>query len=175
MPVNPFLYKICVVGNEHAGKVNMVYRQLFNKFPAPPPTIGGPLPVLPVIEYWFGNTDKTYGVRIVIWINSALRPRKNFWIGASCVILVFDSNDPRSLHDLRARAETAHESIGKKVQFVLVGSKCDLRRKVDDSEVQRISQEIEAQLFWTSAKTGSGLDDVFRTAALLAHETAGLL
>ncbi|GAB4309906.1 MAG: Rab family GTPase [Promethearchaeota archaeon] len=62
-------------------------------------------------------------------------------------------------------------SVVPDVKIVVLGNKCDLPRCVDDSEVERACEEAASEAFyWTSAKTGENVDEIFQKMANLVVE-----
>ena len=49
----------------------------------------------------------------------------------------------------------------KNIIRALVGSKCDLSQKIDDSEIIDCAKTINAKYFKVSAKTGEGINELF--------------
>ena len=60
------------------------------------------------------------------------------------------------------------EHAGDEITIVIVGNKCDRdhERKVPEEEAQRFATDYNAKHFYTSAKSGKGIEEAFQ---YLAH------
>ena len=107
-------------------------------------------------------------LHLVVWDlageDELVRLRTEYLRGASGYILVADATRSETLPvTLRLQARAA-EAIGP-VPFILVINKLDL---VDEATVGRIRQELSTvdwDQHWTSAKTGSGVEEAFLALA----------
>ncbi len=93
--------------------------------------------------------------------------RASFYRGARAVALVYDVTDPISLRNLPLwRAEIAQ--VAPQAQFMVVGNKIDLERKVPREKVEAWIRRIGLPYVETSALTGEGVQAFFTTLARLA-------
>ncbi len=96
--------------------------------------------------------------------------RKSFYKGGQAAFLVFDVQDPSSLHNLNRWIDDAKEnSSGSVGTFVILGNKADLvdTRQVSNEMAIEYCQQVAAQtghtfvFLETSAKTGLNIELAF--------------
>jgi Ras-related protein Rab-1A len=97
--------------------------------------------------------------------------RKNYYLGAHGVILVFDVVNRESFEKLPVWIDEMNQFIGKAVPVALVGNKIDLIDKtngvIKDYEALEFCEEYEMrdnipfEYFRTSALTGENIDELF--------------
>jgi len=96
--------------------------------------------------------------------------RKSFYKGGQAAFLVFDVQDPTSLHNLNTWIEDATENSGGSVgTFIILGNKADLvdTRQVSNEMAIEFAQQLSAKtghtfvFLETSAKTGLNIDVAF--------------
>merc|ERR1719445_1856455 len=87
-----------------------------------------------------------------------------YYRGAHAAILVFDVTDQSSLDNVEGWVEELKTHAGEDIIMVLAGNKSDLKEDSGESNenAEAYSKSIDAQLFETSAKTGQGVEDLFK-------------
>jgi GTPase SAR1 family protein len=80
--------------------------------------------------------------------------------------VVFSVTDAASLSDTRIWAEEMKGELDEMPTLFIVGNKSDLTdRKVQTQEGENLAKELKATYFEVSAKTGSGIEDLFLRVA----------
>ncbi|MEM1512852.1 MAG: Rab family GTPase [Candidatus Jordarchaeales archaeon] len=89
----------------------------------------------------------------------------DFCKGANVALLVYDVSRRESFFNLREWLELTKKNAGE-IPMILVGSKCDLDRKVDEDDVKKFMNE-HGILYHveTSAKNNVNVDTAFDLAA----------
>ena len=58
--------------------------------------------------------------------------------------------------------------------WAIIGNKCDLQREVSDESIEALCDQLGTELaFFTSAKTGENVSEVFETVVQYVHKTRG--
>lgn len=73
------------------------------------------------------------------------------------IIILFDVSNRSSFDSLI----DFKDSLNGYIQYILVGNKCDLDREVSREEAENIASQYNINYFEVSAKTGSGIDELF--------------
>jgi small GTP-binding protein len=103
-----------------------------------------------------------------------------YYRGAHAAILVFDATTPESLNSVDSWAAELADHGNEDIVMVVAANKADLLSErdpstvVDEKMAQDFAQGIGANLFYTSAKTGEGITDLFRHVSeqlVRAHDT----
>ncbi|MHA1266443.1 MAG: Rab family GTPase [Candidatus Helarchaeota archaeon] len=157
-----YFFKISVVGDIAVGKTSLIDRFVNNKFE--------------------NDYIATMGVNITlkdIRINDTLvqlmlwdiggsekweRVRKMFYRGTSGVLLIYDITRPATFLNTTHYLLDLEKIINKKVPFVLIGNKADLKnlRKIEPRNAETIMKTENAVAFFeTSAKTGENVENAF--------------
>lgn len=89
--------------------------------------------------------------------------------GAEVAVIVFASNDDKSLESIDQWIEFFKES--ELTQIIIACNKCDLDMKADmEEDINKIRQNYQYEIFYTSAKTGNGIDTLFSAIALVVFQ-----
>ena len=88
-----------------------------------------------------------------------------YYQGAVGALLVYDVSIFETFNKVKSWVSTLQEAVGKDIIFVIAGNKYDLVGKMDEHmpEIDSYCSQEKCKHFFTSAKTGYGLDDVFST------------
>jgi GTPase SAR1 family protein len=88
-----------------------------------------------------------------------------YYQGAVGALLVYDVSIFETFKKVKSWVKTLQEAVGKDIIFVIAGNKYDLVGKMDEHmpEIDSYCSQEKCKHFFTSAKTGYGLDDVFST------------
>ena len=165
-----FAYKMILFGNEAVGKTSLVERFVNEKFEeAYHATLGynvyeKQLPFLnftvSLIIYDIGGQEK-------------FRPlRKKYAEGANTAFIVYDITDRKSFDSISEWKSDLSEFAGNS-PFFIIGNKLDLqaKRQVSTMEALKLSSILGAVNFFEgSAKTGEGVEDIFKLLAIKTYE-----
>ncbi|WXG41873.1 MAG: Rab family GTPase [Candidatus Freyarchaeum deiterrae] len=160
-----FMFKIIVVGDKKVGKTSIIKKVTENKFPTEySPTIG--------CDFTAKQLEIAKNkVRLHFWdfAGSANfeEMRKELYIDADLVVLVFDLTNPESFKNLEKWRWEVYNSFGNLQSIIVIGNKNDLERKIPLPECSKYAQEINAPYFETSAKLGTNVDEFFKSAGEL--------
>lgn len=164
-PSKVFMFKIVLAGDKKVGKTSMVKRTTENTFsPDYAPTIGCNFAVKQL------ETGKN-NVRLHFWdlggSASFEQMRRELYIDADLAILVFDLTNPESFKNLEKWRWEIYNSFSNLKSIIVVGNKNDLERKISLENCLKYAQDINATYFETSAKLGTNIEEVFKSAAEL--------
>lgn len=164
------MYKICIVGDGAVGKTTILYRYVDGRFEKDTMmTVGTNFFMKEILL-----DDLGIKVKFQIWDLggqehfAAVRP--NFYAGAMGLIYTYDLTRHDTFVNLKNWKKEIENVITKPVPSVIIGNKLDLvkhtSRIVSSRALKRMLNELNADgSFFTSAKTGEGIDEVFRKLA----------
>jgi small GTP-binding protein len=164
MPEVPLL-KVVVVGDGAVGKTTLIRRYCEGKFHASRvATIG--------VDFYTQRVQlPTETVKLSIWDMAGQERfevvRTGFYRGSRAAALVYDVTVPASLMNLRRWRDEVLRALPAQALLV-VGNKIDLERTVRPTFGRRFASYVGAPYLETSALTGEGVVDLFRTLAALA-------
>jgi len=87
-----------------------------------------------------------------------------YYRGAAGALIVYSVEDLDSFEKLKTWYVELRKYLGDETPIIIAGNKCDLPTYTvprEAGEAYAAEQNVEHK--WTSAKTGKGVDDVFRT------------
>jgi small GTP-binding protein len=159
--------KIVFLGTDSVGKTCIVSRSKSNDFAEEVPHTLGACYAEKAVEV--GDTT----VKLQIWDTAGLERYRGmipmYYLGSRVALLVFSVADAASLGHARGWAEELKGQPDPMPTLFLVGNKSDLPdRKVQTQEGENLANELNATYFEVSAKTGNGIDDLFRRVVDLA-------
>lgn len=86
-----------------------------------------------------------------------------YYRGASGALLVYDITDKDSFAKIQTWHLELRKYLGDNVPIMIAGNKCDIGNFAVSKETgENFAHEVGSELVWTSAKTGKGVDEVFR-------------
>ena len=88
-----------------------------------------------------------------------------YYKNSVCALIVFDINNEDTFDSVQSWIQECKLQTPKTVTMILVGNKCDLECKVDRNKAKEIAEENGMLYFETSAKTGKGVDELFKKSA----------
>ena len=159
------LAKVVFAGDGNVGKTTLIRAYTEGKFQASRmSTIG--------VDFFTHTVVLPEGtIKLSIWDMAGQAHfqflRSDFYRGSRAAALVYDVTASESLEHLSGW----HAEILKVVpdeKFIVVGNKIDLNRHPLSSAVRSFADGIGAQYLETSAKSGEGIDKVFKALAELA-------
>ncbi|XP_053894189.1 ras-related protein Rab-24 isoform X1 [Malaclemys terrapin pileata] len=161
--------KVVMLGKEYVGKTSLVERYVHNRFLVGPyqNTIGAAF-VAKVMSVR-GRT-----VTLGIWDTAGSERyeamSRIYYRGARAAIVCYDLTDSSSFQRAKFWV-TELQNFEENCQIYLCGTKSDLleedrkKRGIDFHDVQDYADEIKAELFETSSKTGQSVDELFQKVA----------
>jgi small GTP-binding protein len=165
--------KVCMVGEAAVGKTSLVRRfvlDLFNEAYAA--TLGARV-TKRELHFQGIEVDKHVRVDMTLWDIMGERfvrdeLRESYLLGAQGVIGVADVARPSTLDALETWVEWVRNAVGE-IPVVYAVNKIDLlpelMRRPNDQEVEGLLGMKDVFWFYTSAKAGQGVEDVFAAIA----------
>jgi small GTP-binding protein len=165
--------KVCMVGEAAVGKTSLVRRfvlDLFNEAYAA--TLGARV-TKRELHFKGVEVDKHVRVDMTLWDIMGERfvrdeLRESYLLGAQGVIAVADIARPSTMDALEVWIDWVRNAVGE-VPVVYSVNKIDLlpelMRKPNDEEIEGLFGMKDVFWFYTSAKTGQGVEDVFAAVA----------
>ena len=161
-------YKIVLLGGPHVGKTSIIQRYVSNAF-------SDSRNITVQAEYAEKRvTVQGKNALLTIWDTAGQENFKAvapiYYRNSSAILVVFDITDRSSF--LLAQ-DWVKEVATEGAELALVGNKCDLVGRVQEREVQSVAQDLGVRYYYTSAKSGGGLEDLFSkvTVQLLAKDS----
>jgi small GTP-binding protein len=164
--VPQYFFKISIVGDKAVGKTALIDRYANQKFEEDYiATMGVNITIKDImlaenkiqLMLWdIGGSEK--------WMNV----RNMFYKGSNGIILVYDVTRPSTFLNITHYLQDMEETIQKKVPFVLIGNKADLRylKKTPAENAQNLLKASNAVAFFeTSAKQGDNVENAFQMIA----------
>ena len=157
--------KVVVIGSRFCGRTTIIYRAVTGTFE---PEID----ILMISEPYIKQIVlKDHCVNLEIWdqlvtdFGWTLKP--NFSRGANVVLFVFSLEDRTSFEELNEWVKAAEPDVDNMPILFVVGNKNDLveERKVESEQAELYAKEIGAFYYEVSAKTGSGIEELFNRVA----------
>ncbi|XP_066572542.1 ras-related protein Rab-24 [Amia ocellicauda] len=161
--------KVVMLGKECVGKTSLVERYVHNRFLMGPyqNTIGAAFVAKPI---QVGEKVVTLGIWDTAGSERYEAMSRIYYRGAKAAIVCYDLTDSSSFQRARFWVKEL-QNCEEHCRIYLCGTKSDLiqgdrsTRKVDYHDVQDYADEIKAQLFETSSKTGKNVDELFQKVA----------
>ncbi|XP_066470289.1 ras-related protein Rab-24 [Tiliqua scincoides] len=161
--------KVVMLGKEYVGKTSLVERYVHNRFLVGPyqNTIGAAFvaKVMPV-----GGRTVTLGIWDTAGSERYEAMSRIYYRGAKAAIVCYDLTDSSSFQRAKFWVNEL-QNFEANCRIYLCGTKSDLleedrrRRGIDFHDVQDYADEIKAELFETSSKTGQNVDELFQKVA----------
>jgi small GTP-binding protein len=168
LPKGDYIMKVIIIGDYEVGKTAITRRYIDNTFD---------LGYIPTVQLKISSKkldfDDTH-VKLVIWdvggqVTHMSPYRNDFYEGAQSAIIVVDRTRPKSLENAENWYKDSKRAISKKIPYVLVGNKSDLKDEivVDEQDLQLEAEKLDMHYFITSAKTGQNVNDLFTNLTYL--------
>jgi small GTP-binding protein len=163
--------KVCLLGDFATGKTSLVRRFVFDLFDDRYMSTIGVKVSRKVIAVPYG--DGIVELTVMLWDLAGSeefdRVKASYLRGAAGAILVCDVTRPETLDSLQQRAAEL-QTISPGAQLILAANKRDLVEPsppeglpaLDPAQCQAGAVSLGAPLYLTSAKTGEGVEDLFR-------------
>ncbi|HEX9795726.1 MAG TPA: Rab family GTPase [Anaerolineales bacterium] len=157
--------KIVIAGDGNVGKTSLIRRYCEGKFEqSRVATIG--------VDFQTKLVDlEDRHVKLSIWDMAGQDRfqvmREGFYRGSLAAALVYDLTEPESLdHLVRWKGEI--QRVVPAVPLIVVGNKADLAPPIPADDGRQWALAIGADYLVTSAMTGRGVGELFRSLALMA-------
>lgn len=157
--------KVIFLGNNCAGKNEIIFRAVFNSFePQPQTTIGSSF------SYKRIKYNDIF-VELSLWdLAGQNRFRSScpmYYKEATIVILAFSLTNQNSLDDVKYYADMLKSECDELPSFFLVGNKNDLvdERVISYEQGKKVADELNAIYYEVSAKTGDHIEELIKDIA----------
>lgn len=156
--------KICLIGDSGVGKTSLIRKYVYDLFDDKYiPTIGTKV-TEKTVAYQKGDTR--INLKLMIWdiLGQELftNVRRSAYLGSSGAIAVCDISRAETVDNLKNWVKGFQEVVGE-VPIVLIANKIDLIDQVefDKDTLKIVAGELGAPYYFTSAKTGKNVNEVF--------------
>ena len=152
-------YKILILGESQVGKTSLLLKYTDDTFKTNMlPTFGLD------VRYKYIQNDN-YNIRLDLWDTAGQEKfrtmTQNYYKGSDGIILVYDISNESSFFRLNSWMEDIIENAKNKIEIVVIGNKCDLKRQVEKEQLKSFADEYKVPYFEASAKTGEGVEESF--------------
>ena len=95
----------------------------------------------------------------------ALAP--NYYRQSKGALIVYDITDKKSFDKVVSWIKELHDQADKNIVMLVAGNKCDMEkeRQINKAEALEFCRKNNIRHFDTSAKTGAGVEDIFKEMA----------
>ncbi|MHA1674041.1 MAG: GTP-binding protein [Promethearchaeota archaeon] len=166
-----FLFKCTILGDGGAGKTAIVVRFSQGFFKENyKMTIGVEFAVKSITVK--GSQDHDYNVKLQVWdVGGQDRfqyVRPLYYKGAMGCIILYDVTNRESFDHIPRWVEEIRKEVGE-IPTLMVGNKCDLndQRVVSRKEAEKFAKKLKFLYAESSAKSGTGVGDIFKILALM--------
>ena len=163
--------KICLLGDVAVGKTSIATRFCKNNFnESYVNTIGGAYQQQTIL------LDNNVKMKLHVWDTSGDERFKSmtnlYYRDAQVAILTYDITNEKTFESLNFWLKELSDKVNNdNMLLFLAGNKCDMENKVVPySRAKEFAQENNMFFFETSAKTGAGVKDLFKTIASKGYE-----
>lgn len=166
--MNPKTRKVIIVGDSNVGKTSVMFTYVEGSFRQHFSTIGAGQRVKDVLI----DEKKQLKVKLDMWDTAGQEKYRSqlkmYCNNSAAVILMFDLTDRITFENLDIWYQTVHDSVEQDTRYFIVGNKKDL--ETTPGSFQHDGDMYAAKIgavgyFETSAKTGSGLEELFTSVA----------
>ncbi|KAJ3447929.1 ras-related protein rab-21 [Anaeramoeba flamelloides] len=164
-------FKIVLLGEGRVGKTSIVKRFVENTFDS------GQISTIQASFLKKTLTVQKKSCTLAVWDTAgqekfrALGPI--YYRGAQGAVLVYDTTDVQTLDRVRDWIEELRKVLGNSVSLVIAGNKFDrLKKKQEvENEALELAKSVGAVHFFTSAKTGKGIEEMMKNLTERMVET----
>ncbi len=169
--------KICLVGEKAVGKTSLIRRYVLNMFDDQYITTIGTKVTKKEVRAFFPERDLLVDVDLTIWDimgEKGFREllKEAYFYGANGILAVADLTRRKTLDDLDDWIDGVEQVVGK-VPIVLAVNKADLTSSAafGEKDVEQSARAFDCGFYFTSAKTGDNVEEVFHRLGVLCAET----
>lgn len=161
-----YYFKISIIGDKAVGKTALIDRYVNQKFEKDYiATMGVNISIKDIV---FAENN----IQLMLWDIGAsekwMNVRNMFYKGSNGIILVYDVTRPTTFLNITHYLGDMEETVQKKIPFVLIGNKCDLKelKKIPAENAKNLLKASNAVAFFeTSAKLGDNVESAFQLIA----------
>ncbi|MFN8454876.1 MAG: Rab family GTPase [Anaerolineae bacterium] len=160
-----FSKKVCLLGDFAVGKTSLVRRFVYNLFSDKYlSTIGVNVSRKTVAVQ---QADDVAELTMMLWDLAANaefdQMQASYLRGAAGAIVVCDLTRPETLSSVKTHAQNLRDTSAK-AHLILAANKADLvdQHQVTPAEVEAVAAALEVPFYFTSAKNGTQVEDIFR-------------
>ena len=168
-------FKLITLGNAGVGKTSILQRYLYDKFNInSESTIGIELSYKEIILE--NNERVTLKIIDTCGQEKYRSLSKSYFKNTDGVLFVFDLSNIESFKEITDWLKLFNENHNgkEKVPKCLVGSKCDLEKKVTDDKIKEVSQKYNLHYYETSAKDNFNINKLFEDMSKILYENKKL-
>ena len=156
-------FKVPLIGDANVGKTSIVSRFTSEKF------TGNTTPTVGVSTAQISVKYQGRDVKLTIWDTAGQEKFRSlvplYTRHASLLILVFDITNRDTFQGADVWIKKLREEMGIKCPVFLCANKIDLEEKIPRDEIKEWGQEHDTEVFYTSAQTGDGIEQLFQAVA----------
>lgn len=163
--VATFSKKVCLLGDFAVGKTSLVRRFVYNLFSDKYlSTIGVNVSRKMVAVQ---RADEVVELTMMLWDLAANaefdQMQASYLRGAAGAIVVCDLTRPETLAHIKTHAQNLRDTSAK-AHIILAANKADLSTEyqVTPAEVETVAAQLNIPFYFTSAKTGAQVEEIFR-------------
>jgi Ras-related protein Rab-1A len=156
------VYKIVIIGDSNVGKSQFLLKYINNTYnESYISTIG-----VDFKTKTFSKNNKT--IKFQIWDTAGQERFRtivaSYYRGAHYCIIMFDIGNMESFDNVTKWLQE-YNSLSNNKNFLLVGTKSDLKNVVSDEVISQFVKEHDIKYFKTSSKNGDNIHEVFNYIA----------
>jgi small GTP-binding protein len=159
--------KICLLGDPAVGKTSLIRRFVFDMFDDKYITTIGTKVTKKTVEVKAGSpTGQDVKITLLIWDilgqREYARLHPVYYQGAEGALIVCDATRPETIRNLPTWSTSFTKVVGK-VPIIFLINKSDLidMNEFDTVDMESISETYASPFYFTSARTGDNVADVF--------------
>ena len=160
--MSEMIFKIILIGDSSSGKTNIINRYISDKF------VENSQPTIGVEMFSRDYLIDGDSIHAQIW-DTAGQEKYNtltssYYKGAKGALVVYDVTQKATFDQVERYVNELKDNSDKNVFFALVGNKCDLEgnRMILKEEGEKLAQKLKIAFFEVSAKTGVGIENLFK-------------
>eukprot|EP00667_Euglena_gracilis_P015504 EG_transcript_16137 len=161
----PAKYKVVFLGDMSVGKTSIIARFMYNTFDKQEHTIG-----IDFLSKTLQVEDRT--LRLQLWDTAGQERYRSLISGyireSQAAVIVYDTTSRASFDSVEKWVDDVRRHCGTDVVVVITGNKSDLtsKRTVTKDEGEAKAQRTNCLFIETSAKTGTGIQNLFTKMAM---------
>eukprot|EP00703_Trepomonas_sp_PC1_P003135 JAP93471.1 Rab-like protein [Trepomonas sp. PC1] len=166
-------YKFSFIGSAQCGKTSLINRLLKRDFTNTKPTLGSDFEQLNFAAFNAENVEVNVNLQIIdtAGMEKFGEITQNVLRNCDYCALVFDLHSENTFKALNVWHKLVSQA-SPGCEFVVVGNKCDLERKVGFEEIQKFAEQIKALCYVEcSAKVGYSIQKIIDVDWKVQNET----